>query len=129
MGEKNESWNFQERFAQECFSAHGELEYDVSSDSFFGPASVRIAHGPPPIGPLGQILELIFLLFCCCFVVLLLFCCWSNYYYYSCNYGQIYNYYLLLLYNYLTKKRTTTEQQNNNRTTKKLNLKSGPGAL
>jgi hypothetical protein len=52
-GEKNESWNFQEWFAQECFSAHGDLEYDIFSVLIFGPASVRIAHGPPPLRGLG----------------------------------------------------------------------------
>jgi hypothetical protein len=52
-GEKNESWNFQESFAQECFSAHEELEYDIFSVLIFRPASVRIAHGPPPLGGLG----------------------------------------------------------------------------
>jgi hypothetical protein len=52
---KNESWNFQEWFAQECFSAHWKLEYDVSSIFVFGPASVRVAHGTPPIeGDFGQ---------------------------------------------------------------------------
>jgi hypothetical protein len=53
IGEKNESWNFQEWFAQECFSAHGELKYDIFSVLIFGLASVRIAHGPPPLRGLG----------------------------------------------------------------------------
>jgi hypothetical protein len=52
-GKKNESWNFQEWFAQECFSAHGKLEYDVSSGFVFGPALIGNAPEPPPIGLLG----------------------------------------------------------------------------
>jgi hypothetical protein len=52
--EQYESWNFQEWFAQEYFSAHGDFKYDVSSVFVFGPAPVRIAPEPPPIGPFGR---------------------------------------------------------------------------
>ena len=51
---KKKSWNFQEWFAQECFSAHRKLEYDASSVFPFWPASFRIAPEPPPIGPFGK---------------------------------------------------------------------------
>ena len=67
MGEKNESWNFQEWFAQKCFSAHGKLKYDVSCVLIFGPASLRIAHGPPPIRGLGPKFKSLIISFFCFF--------------------------------------------------------------
>jgi hypothetical protein len=93
MGEKNESWNFQEWFAQECFSAHGELEYDVSSDFFFGPASVRIAHGPPPIRALGpKFKSLIFSFFHFFFNFFIKFIIYIKVIYNNCKFDHIYSY-------------------------------------
>jgi hypothetical protein len=93
MGEKNESWNFQEWFAQECFSAHGELEYDVSSDFFFGPASVRIAHGPPPIRALGpKFKSLIFSFFHFFLNFFIKFKIYIKVIYNNCKFDHIYSY-------------------------------------
>jgi hypothetical protein len=53
-GEKNESSNFPEPRALECFSGHGKLEYALSSVFDFGPASVGWPTGQGPIGPFWE---------------------------------------------------------------------------